>query len=236
MRLCLKLRIKLLAQCCVISSSTDKWLKNQDSVHVHFSSEEWKLCWTQGSLIKYFCKISIVEKMSKTVSPKKPGFTVQQWTAISKRKEVSHNRTNAGWRGIRWHWRSTLCCLALQCGMSESSTHTQTEPHKQNFRVICYDNMTSEPHSLGKSCLVWITGSRCFKGTWCLHLHKSWTSRPFKLNASCSFQTSGTSYPVTQCHIPEEQPSTTPLWKHQRITQYDSTAWYMSNIIGVQVC
>ena len=70
MRLPLQLHIKLLEKWYVISSLTDKWLSNQDSVHVHFSSKEWKLCWTEGSLTQYFCKISIVEKISRTVSPK----------------------------------------------------------------------------------------------------------------------------------------------------------------------
>jgi hypothetical protein len=70
MRPPLKLCIKLLEQWCVISSLKDGWLSNQDSVHVHFSSEELELCWTEGSLIQHFCKTFVVEKISRAVSPK----------------------------------------------------------------------------------------------------------------------------------------------------------------------
>lgn len=31
--------------------------------------------------------------------------------------------------------------LGLQCGMSENSTHIETELHTQNFRGLCYDTI-----------------------------------------------------------------------------------------------
>jgi hypothetical protein len=116
------------------------------------------------------------------------------------------------------------------------NTFRNRTPHAKFLSAVLWQQDLITPFLWVMTVCHYITGSRCYHVTHCLRLYWSLTSKSFKLNALCSFPMSGTNYPLTQCHVPEEQPWTTLLWKCHRLVQYDSTAVYMSNVTEGEEC
>jgi hypothetical protein len=119
---------------------------------------------------------------------------------------------------VPWDWDACICQvrkLARRRALTPSQYLSQSFPRL----IRCHTNHVAaavvRPFSQANTMTAtWQTGHRLKNpAVWDLTLcrrgsstrNSSWTTEPLKMKAIRSFETSGTTYPVTQRHIPEDR-------------------------------